>query len=85
MPLVAIALALLLALTALAFPATRLEVHERGGEAIDRTVLIVAAVLYVPFIVLADLQHVGWALLGVAVIFLALRRRIVAVSTGACC
>jgi di/tricarboxylate transporter len=78
LPLVAIALVLLLALTALAFPATRLEVHERGGEAIDRTVLIVAAVLYVPFIVLADLQHVGWALLGVAVIFLALRRRIVA-------
>lgn len=78
LPLAAVALALLFALTALAFPAIPLEVHERGGERIDRTMLIVAAVLYVPFIVLADLGHVGWALPGVTAVFLALRRRVVA-------
>lgn len=78
LPLVAIALALLLALTALAFPAMPLEVHERGGEPVDRTMLGVAALLYVPFIVLTDLQYLGWGLLGVVVVFLALRRRVVA-------
>src|ERR1700754_4547272 len=69
LPLVAVALALLLALTALAFPSTPLEVHEHGHAGTDRTMLVVGILLYVPFIVLADLQHVGWALLGVAVIF----------------
>jgi di/tricarboxylate transporter len=78
LPLAAVALALLLALTALAFPSVPLEVHEHRDEGADRTLLIVAALLYVPFIVLADLQHVGWGLLAVALIFLALSRRVVA-------
>lgn len=78
LPLAAVALVLLLALTALAFPSTPLQVHEHAGEHLDRPMLIVAASLYVPFIVLADLQHVGWALTGVAVVFLILRRRVVA-------
>jgi di/tricarboxylate transporter len=78
LPLSAAALALLLALTALAFPATSLEVHERVDEDVDRTMLVVAAVLYVPFILLADLGYVAWGLLGVTIVFLALRRRVVA-------
>jgi len=78
LPLVAITLALLLALTAIAFPGETLEVHERSEDAVDRTMLIVAAVLYVPFLILADLHHELWALLGVLVVFLAFRRRIVA-------
>jgi di/tricarboxylate transporter len=78
LPLSAAVLGLLLVLTALAFPGTSLEVHERVDENVDRTMLIVAAVLYAPFLVLTDLRHVGYALLGVLVVFLALRRRIVA-------
>jgi len=78
LPLAGIALVLLLALTAVAFPSTPLEVHERRDESVDRTMLITAAVLYAPFILLTDLRHVGWALGGVLATFLLLRRRVVA-------
>ncbi|MDR6643069.1 di/tricarboxylate transporter [Luteibacter sp. 1214] len=78
LPLVAIVLVLLLGLTAVAFPSTALEVHEDTDDRVDRGMLIVAAALYVPFLVLADLHHEIWALAGVLVVFLAYRRRIVA-------
>ncbi|KAF1004279.1 MAG: Inner membrane protein YbiR [Luteibacter sp.] len=78
LPLVAVALVLLLAVTAIAFPAQRLEVHDQTGEPVDRGMLLVAAVLYVPFIVLADFHLAAWALLGVLLIFLVYRPRIVA-------
>ncbi|NID17062.1 SLC13 family permease [Luteibacter yeojuensis] len=77
LPLSAAALVLLLGLTALAFPATSLQVHERVDGEVDRTMLVVAALLYVPFILVADLGFAGWGLLGVAIVFLALRRRVV--------
>lgn len=78
LPLVAVALVLLLALTAVAFPAEPLEVHEESEERVDRGMLIVAAALYVPFLVAADLHYAAWALLGLLVVFLVFRRRIVA-------
>jgi di/tricarboxylate transporter len=78
LPLVAITLALLLVVTALAFPGKALQVHEESEHRVDRQMLIVAAVLYVPFLILADLHHAAWGLLGVLVVFLAFRRRIVA-------
>jgi len=78
LPLAGIALVLLLALTAIAFPSTPLEVHERGEESVDRPMLVVAAALYIPFIVLTDLHEVAWALGGVLAVFLILRRRVVA-------
>lgn len=78
LPLVAISLVLLLGLTAIAFPGKKLEANEHDDDAVDRTMLIVAAVLYVPFLVLTDLHDAAWALLGVLVVFLAFRRRIVA-------
>jgi len=78
LPLVAITLALLLVVTALAFPAETLQVHEENEAQVDRSLLVVAAVLYVPFLVLADLHYAAWGLLGVLVVFLAFRRRIVA-------
>lgn len=78
LPLVAIVLALLLGLTAVAFPSTTLEVHEHTDEQVDRQLLVVAALLYVPFLVLADLHHEIWALAGVLAVFLVMRRRIVA-------
>jgi len=78
LPLSGIALALLLALTAVAFPSSPLEVHERADDGVDRTMLLAAAVLYIPFILLADLRHVGLGLAGVLAVFLVLRRRVVA-------
>jgi di/tricarboxylate transporter len=78
LPVVAVALVLLLALTAVAFPGEPLEVHEESEARVDRSMLIVAAVLYVPFLVLADLHYAAWGLLGLLVIFIVFRRRIVA-------
>jgi di/tricarboxylate transporter len=78
LPLVAITLVLLLVVTALAFPGTALQVHEENEQRVDRHMLIVAAVLYVPFLILADLHYAAWGLLGVLLVFLAFRRRIVA-------
>lgn len=78
LPLVAIVLALLLGLTALVFPSEALHAHEQDDVPVDRGMLVVAALLYAPFLVLADLHHVGWALLGVLVVFLLFRRAIVA-------
>jgi len=78
LPVVAIALVLLLALTAVAFPATRLEVHEHPEDGLDRWMLVVAAVLYVPFLFLADAHHAVWGLLGVVVVFALFRRRVLA-------
>lgn len=78
LPLVAIVLALLLGLTAVAFPATGLEVHEHADEHVDRGMLVVAALLYVPFLILADLHHEIWALAGVLAVFAVFRRRVIA-------
>jgi len=78
LPLVAVALALLLVVTALAFPGTALQVHEENEQGVDRSLLIVAAVLYVPFLFLADFHHAEWGLLGVLAVFLVFRRRIIA-------
>lgn len=78
LPLSGAALALLLVLAALAFPADPLEVHEQAEEHVDRTMLVAAAVLYIPFIFAADLGHAAWGLFGVAAVFLVLRRRVVA-------
>ena len=78
LPLVAVSLVLLLVLTAVSFPGKSMEAHEHSDDAVDRTMLIVAAVLYVPFLVFTDLHYAAWALLGVLIVFLAFRRRIVA-------
>lgn len=78
LPMVAIALVLLLALTAVAFPATRMEVHEHVENGLDRRMLIIAAVLYVPFLFLADAHHAAWGLAGVLVVFAVFRPKILA-------
>ncbi|MDF3982331.1 SLC13 family permease [Luteibacter sahnii] len=77
LPLAGLALALLLIVTALAFPADTLQVHERGSRGADHALLIVAAALYVPFLVLADMGHAAWGLVAVLGVFLVFRRRIV--------
>ena len=79
LPLVAVLMLLLLALTILAFPEHRIRV--RDGSAIpgvDRALLAVSLLLFVPFLVLTDLHRVGWALAAVFAVFAALRRRLLA-------
>ncbi|QWT20398.1 hypothetical protein KPL74_21975 [Bacillus sp. NP157] len=76
LPVVAIAMVLLLALTAIAFPGTRLEAHDHADERLDQPMLIVAALLYIPFLVLADTHHVAWGLAGVVAVFALFRRHI---------
>ncbi|KJV29671.1 SLC13 family permease [Luteibacter yeojuensis] len=78
LPVVAIAMALLLALTAVAFPGTPLEVHEHVDSGLDRAMLIVGAVLYIPFLFLADAHHAAWGLLGLFVAFALFRRKVLA-------
>jgi di/tricarboxylate transporter len=78
LPVVAIALVLLLALTAVAFPGMRLEVHEQVDNRLDRAMLIVGAVLYIPFLFLADAHHAAWGLLGLFVVFALFRRKVLA-------
>lgn len=78
LPVVAVAMVLLMGLTWFAFGSDILEVHERESTPVDRRLLIMAAVLYVPFLVLADLHVAAWALAGLLVVFLVVRRRIVA-------
>jgi di/tricarboxylate transporter len=78
LPVVAIALVLLLALTACAFPSTPLQVHEKAEGGLDKRLLVIAAVLYVPFLFLADAHHVAWGLAGVVLVFALVRRTILA-------
>jgi len=78
LPLAGLTLVALLVVTAFAFPGQPLEVQERASHRVDRALLVVAVVLYVPFLVLADLGHAAWALAGVLATFVVFRRRIVA-------
>ena len=79
LPLVLLLMAALLVLTALSFssrPIAASGAHRRGR--IDRRLLAVSIALYVPFLVAADMHHVGWAVLAVLATFLALRARVLA-------
>jgi di/tricarboxylate transporter len=78
-PLVVVLLLLLLALTALAFPRTPMHVDDAmPSAALDRRLLTVSLALYLPFLVLADMHHTLGALVAVMVVFLCLRRRVLA-------
>ncbi|MGH8822136.1 MAG: SLC13 family permease [Rhodoferax sp.] len=77
LPLVAVLMALLLALTVVSFPARPMHVGPEENEPpLDRTLLGVSLVLYVPFLVLADLHRAPWALAALTLIFLMVRPRI---------
>ncbi|MDE2273096.1 MAG: anion transporter [Gammaproteobacteria bacterium] len=66
-----IAMACLLLLTAWAFPATAIHVEHRGpAQAVQRPLLLTSALLYIPFLVLADLQLTAAALILVVATFL---------------
>lgn len=77
LPLVAVLMGLLLALTIAAFPARTMHVRlEENAPPLDRTLLITALMLYVPFLVLADLHQAPWALAALTLILLAVRPRV---------
>jgi di/tricarboxylate transporter len=76
-PLVALLMALLLALTVLAFPARALGAHGLAAPTpLDRPLLVTALLLYAPFLVATDLHHAGIALALLAAIVLAVRARL---------
>ena len=66
-----IAMACLLLLTTWAFPAVRIHVEPHGPvPAVQQRLLLTSALLYIPFLILADLQLTAAALVLVAVVFL---------------
>ena len=76
-PLVALLMALLLALTLLAFPARALGAHRLAEPTpLDRPLLATALLLYAPFLVATDLHHAGIALALLTAIVLAVRARL---------
>jgi di/tricarboxylate transporter len=75
LPMVAVLMVLLLALTVCAFSSRPMHVNlEAQGPPLDRVLLGVSLVLYVPFLVLTDLHGAPWALVLVALIFVVARR-----------
>ncbi|HKV96492.1 MAG TPA: SLC13 family permease [Gammaproteobacteria bacterium] len=67
-----IAMACLLLLTAWAFPGARIRVQPRAPiPAVQQRLLLTSALLYIPFLVLADLQLTALALVLVVAVFLA--------------
>lgn len=77
LPLVAVLMVLLLALTVLSFPARPMHVNlQENEQPLDRTLLGVSLALYVPFLLLTDLHRAPWALAALALIFLMVRRRV---------
>lgn len=79
LPLVALTMLVLLALTACAFGKRAIAVGDDTPRApIDRRLLVVSLALYVPFLVATDLHHGGWALLVVLTTLALLRPRLLA-------
>ncbi|HET6599585.1 MAG TPA: SLC13 family permease [Burkholderiaceae bacterium] len=77
LPLVAVLLTLLIVLTASCFSGRRLEAHsEPAARTLDHRLLGVSLVLYVPFLLLTDLHHPGFAVAAVALIYLVLWPRL---------
>lgn len=77
LPLVAVLIGLLLALTVAAFPGRPMHVRfDENAPPLDRALLITALLLYLPFLVLADLHQAPWALAALTLILLAVRPRV---------
>lgn len=77
-PLVAALLVVLLAVTSLAFRARPIGISTEAKPALDRSLLALALLLYLPFLVLADVQQAVWALAALALVFALLRPRVLA-------
>ncbi len=73
----AVAALCLLGFTLMAFRPRPLELHGLAGPlAVRWPLFVMAASLFVPFIVCADLRHAEWALLAVMLVFLAVSRQV---------
>lgn len=72
-------MAALLVLTTFAFDARPIRLHDdTPPAALDRGLLAVSMLLYGPFLVATDLHQAGWALAAIVVVFLFVRRRVLA-------
>ena len=79
LPLVGAMMVALLALTASAFAGRPILTHEAAvPEPIDRRLLGVSLVLYLPFLAATDMHHAGWAVAAVLVVFLVTRPAVLA-------
>ncbi|WP_416757308.1 SLC13 family permease [Roseateles sp. So40a] len=78
LPLVASLMAVLLVVTAMAFKGRRLAVLAHETVSLDKRLLVVSALLYLPFLIATDMHQAGWAAAAVLVLFLVLRPRVVA-------
>ena len=77
LPLTAILLAVLAAMTAIAFPGRRVDATEDAEvPALDRRLLVTSVALYPLFIVAADLRHAGAGLAVVLGVFFVVRRSV---------
>ncbi len=78
LPLVAAMLGALLVLTAFAFGTRSFEIQDHEARPLDRALLSVSLLLYVPFLIATDLHLAGWASLGLLLMFAVLRPRVLA-------
>lgn len=77
LPLVALLMLGLLVLTLLAFRGRPIHVPPDDALPLDRVLLMLALLLYAPFLVAAEHGHAGWAVSGLLVLFAVLRPRAV--------
>lgn len=78
LPLVALLMGLLLALTVCVFPGTRVELRSEAPAPLDRPLMGASLLLYLPFLVATDLHHAALAVFAVLLIFALLRPRVLA-------
>ncbi len=81
-PLVGLLMTLLLVLAALAFSGRAVTQSEQGAPAaqgaLDRPLMAVALLLYPVFLIATDVHFAGWALAGVLLVFIVMRRAVLA-------
>ncbi|QDY41454.1 SLC13 family permease [Candidatus Pantoea soli] len=78
-PLAAVLMVTLMALTWFSFPASSIDKHEQSDtHTWQKRLFVVSLLLYIVFIVALELKFTGWALLLVAVCFLLLARSVLA-------
>ena len=78
LPLVAAMLVALLVLTAFAFGSRSFVIRDHEALPLDRSLLSVALLLYIPFLIATDLHLAGWAALALLLLFAVLRPRVLA-------
>ena len=79
LPLVAMTMLILILLTAFVFSARPMQVRsEEKPVALDRLLLGISLVLYLPFLLATDLHYANWAVCTVLLVFLIFRLRVLA-------